>query len=80
MTNEIFVLAGTAASIGFLHTILGPDHYLPFIAMAKARSWSGAKTAVITILCGLGHVLGSILLGLVGVFFGIVVFKLESIE
>jgi len=80
MTNEILVLAGTAASIGFIHTILGPDHYLPFIAMAKARKWSGTKTAVITCLCGLGHVLGSIMLGLVGVFFGIVIFKLESIE
>ncbi len=80
MSNEILVLAGTAASIGFIHTILGPDHYLPFIVMSKARGWSGAKTAVITFLCGLGHVMGSIILGLVGVFLGIVVFNLESVE
>ena len=80
MTDEIFVLAGTAASIGFIHTILGPDHYLPFIAMSKARNWSRTRTAVITLLCGIGHVLGSVVLGLVGVFLGIVVFKLESVE
>ena len=80
MTRELLVLAGTAAGIGFIHTILGPDHYLPFIAMSKARGWSAAKTAIITILCGLGHVGGSIVLGLAGVFLGIVVFKLESIE
>jgi nickel/cobalt exporter len=80
MTDEIFVLAGTAASIGFIHTILGPDHYLPFIAMSKARNWSRTRTAVITFLCGIGHVLGSVVLGLVGVFLGIVVFKLESVE
>ncbi|MCK4502203.1 MAG: sulfite exporter TauE/SafE family protein [Desulfuromonadales bacterium] len=48
--------------------------------MAKAKGWSGTRTAVITLVCGLGHVMGSIILGLIGVFLGIVVFKLESIE
>lgn len=80
MSSEVILLAGTAAGIGFVHTILGPDHYLPFIAMAKARQWTVARTTHITLLCGLGHVLGSVLLGLVGVSLGIVVFKLESIE
>ena len=80
MTDEVIVLAGTAAGIGFIHTILGPDHYVPFIVMSKARGWSGRKTAIVTSLCGLGHVVSSILLGIVGLFLGIVVFKLESIE
>lgn len=80
MTEEMFLLAGTAATIGFIHTILGPDHYLPFIAMSKARNWTGARTAIVTLLCGIGHVLGSIVLGFVGIFLGIVVFKLESLE
>ena len=80
MSNEVIVLAGTAAGIGFIHTILGPDHYVPFIVMSKARGWSGRKTAIVTSLCGLAHVLSSILLGAVGLFLGIVVFKLESIE
>lgn len=80
MTDEVIVLAGTAAGIGFIHTILGPDHYVPFIVMSKARGWSARKTAIVTSLCGLGHVASSILLGLVGLFLGIVVFKLESIE
>jgi len=80
MTSETLVLAGTAASIGFIHTLLGPDHYLPFIAMSKARGWSAAKTAMVTVGCGLGHVMSSIILGLVGVFLGLAVFKLESIE
>jgi len=80
MTHEAVVLAGTAASIGFIHTLLGPDHYLPFIAMSKARGWSALKTAVVTVLCGLGHVMSSILLGLLGVSLGIVVFRLEWIE
>mgnify|MGYP000358995267 CR=1 FL=1 len=74
MMNETLILAGSAAGIGFIHTVLGPDHYLPFIAMSKARGWSGALTAIITLLCGICHITGSIILGMVGLFFGIVVF------
>ena len=40
MSNEIAILTATAASIGFFHTLFGPDHYLPFIVMAKANNWS----------------------------------------
>ncbi len=73
-------LAGTAAWLGFVHTILGPDHYLPFVMMSWARKWSGAKTALITFLCGLGHVAGSVVLGMVGVAIGAALDKLELIE
>jgi len=80
MTNEILLLAITAASIGFFHTILGPDHYLPFIFMAKARKWSMFKTSWVTVACGIGHVGSSILLGVIGFVFGIALFKLETFE
>lgn len=70
----------TAASIGFIHTIFGPDHYLPFIVMGRARKWSFAKTSLITFLCGLGHILSSVVLGIVGIIFGIAVMKLEAFE
>lgn len=80
MSNEIIFLAGTAASIGFFHTVLGPDHYLPFIFMSKARKWSLFKTSWITILCGIGHVGSSVLLGVVGYYLGIALFKLEWFE
>ena len=74
------ILAGTAATLGFIHTVVGPDHYLPFIVISKARGWSVAKTAIITFLCGLGHVMSSIVLGFLGLVLGIAVFKLESVE
>ncbi|MFQ6678426.1 MAG: sulfite exporter TauE/SafE family protein [Fidelibacterota bacterium] len=77
---EVNILLITAASIGFIHTLIGPDHYLPFIMIAKARSWSLKKTSFITFLCGVGHVLGSVLLGLIGVAFGISIGQLENIE
>lgn len=80
MPEEYAVLIVTAASIGFLHTLLGPDHYLPFIAMARARQWSLLKTGWITFLCGVGHVASSVLLGIVGIALGIAVSKLEGVE
>ncbi|NQU40957.1 MAG: sulfite exporter TauE/SafE family protein [Lentisphaerae bacterium] len=80
MTPEITLLCGTAATIGVLHTLFGPDHYLPFIVMSRARRWSLTRTAVITLLCGIGHVFSSVLLGLVGVAFGIALTRLEAFE
>ena len=80
VTQELRTLAMAAATIGFLHTLLGPDHYLPFIMMSWARKWSAAKTALITFLCALGHILGSIVLGLVGVSLGWAVKGLEATE
>lgn len=80
MTKELIVLSITAASIGFFHTVFGPDHYLPFIVMSKARRWPLAKTALITFLCGIGHIMSSVLLGFIGIAFGIAVMKLEAFE
>ena len=80
MAPEILLLCGTAATIGFVHTVFGPDHYLPFIVMSRARRWSLGRTAFITVLCGLGHVLSSVLLGLIGVAFGVALTRLEAFE
>lgn len=80
MTPELTALLITAASMGFFHTLTGPDHYIPFIVMAKARSWNRIKTMWITFLCGIGHVLSSVVIGLIGVATGIAVAKLEFIE
>jgi len=80
MNNETIILCFTAASIGFLHTVFGPDHYLPFIVMSKARGWSLRKTSLIAFLCGIGHIMSSVVLGFIGIMFGIAVMKLEALE
>lgn len=80
MTAELNTLIIAAATIGFFHTILGPDHYLPFIMMSWARRWSAVKTALVTFLCGLGHIGSSVVLGLIGVAFGLAVKRLEVVE
>jgi hypothetical protein len=78
MENSAILL--TAASLGFIHTVLGPDHYVPFVALSRARNWSRGRTAFITFLCGLGHVLSSVLIGLAGIWMGTAVSHLEWIE
>ena len=62
MAPELVILIISAASVAFVHTMLGPDHYVPFIAMAKARDWSLSKTLRVVLLCGSGHLFGSIVL------------------
>ncbi len=80
MSNELLVLVIAACNIAILHTFLGPDHYLPFVLLAKSRQWSMKKTAWITFLCGVGHIIGSIVLGLVGISIGIALNKMVAIE
>ena len=80
MLNEATLLMTTAASVGVLHTLLGPDHYLPFIFMARSLRWSRTRTLLVTLACGLGHVLASVILGLIGLAFGVAVSRLELIE
>jgi hypothetical protein len=62
-------LAVAAATVGSLHS-LAPDHWVPFAAVARARGWSAARTARVTLLCGFGHVTTSVALGLLGLVLG----------
>ncbi len=80
INHEIWLLAATAASLGFIHTVIGPDHYLPFIVIGRARSWTLRKTLFVSFLAGLGHILSSVVLGFVGIALGIAVAKLEGVE
>jgi ABC-type nickel/cobalt efflux system permease component RcnA len=77
---DIFALTAAAAVTGLVHTLLGPDHYLPFISMARARGWSLSRTLAITGACGVGHVVGSVGLGVVGILFGVALFEVEDVE
>ncbi|HWR75117.1 MAG TPA: sulfite exporter TauE/SafE family protein [Bacteroidales bacterium] len=80
MEGSTLLLAGTAVTIGFIHTIVGPDHYIPFIVMGEARRWTVRRTMLITFLCGLGHVLSSVIVGFIGIGAGISLSKLEFFE
>ena len=78
--TDYTVILYTALLVGFMHTLLGPDHYIPFIALSKSMKWSIKKTMVITFFCGLGHVVSSIIIGLIGIMFGKALMGLVRIE
>jgi hypothetical protein len=71
MNDGLFLsLCAAAAAVGSMHTI-APDHWAPFIAVARAQRWSTKRTTLTTIACGFGHVTSSVILGLIGLFLGI---------
>ena len=70
MDRLSFPLLAAAAAIALTHTVLGPDHYLPFLMLARARRWNRARTVLITAACGVGHVLSSVVLGALGLALG----------
>lgn len=80
MVDSTSLLYSSAFTIALVHTLLGPDHYLPFIAMSRAGKWSLTKTVFVTIMCGISHVLSSIVIGAIGIIFGLAVLQLESVE
>ncbi len=80
MDSVTLSLLFTAISLGFIHTLLGPDHYVPFIALAKSNGWSLKKTLLISSVCGIAHCLSSVVIGFLGIGLGIAVGQLELIE
>jgi hypothetical protein len=77
---EITLLLTAAAGIACLHTVLGPDHYVPFIALSKTRRWGIGKTIGWVLVCGCGHVWSSVLLGLAGASLGWGISKISWLE
>lgn len=69
-----------AVGVAVVHTALGPDHYLPFVMLARARAWSLRRTLWITAACGVGHVLSSLVLGTAGLAAGVALGRLETLE
>ena len=65
------LLLGATASLAIVHTLLGVDHSLPFVALGRARGWTLARTLLITAVCGAGHVASSVAIGALGVALGI---------
>jgi ABC-type nickel/cobalt efflux system permease component RcnA len=78
--SESLALCLTAVTVGAVHTLLGPDHYVPFVAMSRAGEWSLGKTLRVTATCGLAHVAGSVVIGLIGLALGLAVLRLEMLE
>ena len=80
METEISLLLVTAISVSVLHTISGPDHYIPFIAIGKSKGWKLPKIVMWTIICGTAHVMASVLIASIGAALGFSLTKFEYLN
>lgn len=62
-----FLLFSGAFVLTLLHTIL-PEHWMPFILVGKVQRWKRKKTIGVAVLAATGHVLITVVLGLVVLF------------
>ncbi len=68
--DTLSALLIAAVSIGVLHTVAEPQHYLPFAALSKSNGWSFSRTLSCAFLCGMGHVISSVAVGAAGLALG----------
>src|SRR5579862_2771531 len=57
------LLIGAVAAVGVLHTIV-PDHWVPITLIARQWGWSRTETARAALKAGAGHVISTLLIGL----------------
>lgn len=80
MDHELQVLCLAAVTIALVHTVCGPDHYVPFVAMARVGRWTMRRSILVTLACGVAHVGSSVLLGCAGILLGTAMARLEMFE
>ncbi|HXG00704.1 MAG TPA: hypothetical protein VNL69_07950 [Bacteroidota bacterium] len=66
------VLLLSAITVGVLHA-LAPDHWVPFVSLARAQNWSRRRVTSVTTLAGLGHISSSLLIAMLGIVLGVAV-------
>lgn len=62
--NAETLLILTVAAVGVLHTMV-PDHWAPIALVARQQGWSPGQTARAALGAGSGHVVSTLLIGLV---------------
>jgi hypothetical protein len=64
MASPLYIsILATGFAVAFLHGAL-PNHWLPFVLVARRQGWASGKTLAITAVAGLGHAAITMLLGL----------------
>ena len=69
MENTTYLLMATAGATALIHTLI-PDHWLPFVLVARSQGWSLRKTFLTTLFSALFHVTLSLGLGILALLLG----------
>ncbi|AHF92418.1 hypothetical protein OPIT5_21355 [Opitutaceae bacterium TAV5] len=67
--TALATIAITGFTVAFFHAVI-PTHWLPFVLVSRARSWSMARTLGVVVFAGTGHVLLTTLIGVAISWFG----------
>ncbi|MBY0470450.1 hypothetical protein K2X30_04715 [bacterium] len=67
--QSTLIFALSAAAVGFVHS-LSPGHWLPVVLVAKSRKWSPGMATLGALALASGHILLSLILGIVGLEIG----------
>jgi ABC-type nickel/cobalt efflux system permease component RcnA len=57
------LLVATVAAVGVLHTLV-PDHWAPLVVVGRQQGWSVARTARAAAIAGFGHVVTTLMIGI----------------
>ena len=60
----------TAIALSVVHSIANPIHYLPFVALGKARGWNLTLTLLVAAIASAGHIVGFGIALLIGTLAG----------
>ncbi len=69
MTGHAILLFQLSCWTAIVHALI-PDHWLPFVLMARSQSWSSRRTLLLVSLAGFLHVLVSIAVAAIGISVG----------
>jgi len=64
MNSAALLLIASVVAVGVLHTLV-PDHWGPIAILARQRGWTRGETARAAAQAGIGHVLTTLLFGIV---------------
>lgn len=64
MNASELLLIGSVVAVGVLHTLV-PDHWAPIAILARQRGWTRTETARAAAQAGAGHVVSTLLFGIV---------------
>ena len=70
MRETTYLLIATAGFTALFHTLI-PDHWLPFVLVARSQGWSLRKTFWTTLISAVFHVTLSLGLGVLALYLGL---------
>lgn len=79
MHPSVWMVLAAAAGVAVLHSIL-PDHWVPLAVIGRAERWSLLRTGKVGAWTGVGHVAGSLALGVVLIVIGLGVGSIVKLE